>query len=63
MVLAQRGETAKVSSWQMVIACLAFLYSFWAIIGSDMDTVYYGILLIFASMPLFVLVLKQRGTA
>ena len=62
MVLAQRGEAGKVSGWQMVVACLAFLYSFWAIIGSDMDTVYYGILLIFASMPLYVLVLRQRET-
>jgi len=38
----------------IVIACLAFAYSFWAIIGSGQETVFYGILLLFTGIPVYV---------
>jgi len=37
-----------------IIACLAFLYSFWAIIGAGKDTVFYGTLLFFSGVPVYV---------
>ncbi|MEM1001569.1 MAG: amino acid permease [Bacteroidota bacterium] len=38
-----------------VLALLGFAYSFWAIYGSGSDTVFYGLLLVFAGIPFFVI--------
>jgi len=37
-----------------VIAVLAFLYSLWAIAGAGSEIVYWGILLLFAGIPVYV---------
>jgi len=37
-----------------IIASLAFVYSFWAIFGAGKDTVFYGILLFFSGVPVYV---------
>ncbi len=44
----------------IMIAILAGGYSFWAIIGSGAETVFYGILLILSSVPVYVLMLWQN---
>jgi APA family basic amino acid/polyamine antiporter len=36
------------------VAAVAFVYSFWAMAGAGMDTVYYGFLLLIAGLPVFV---------
>jgi APA family basic amino acid/polyamine antiporter len=38
----------------LLIPCLAFVYSLWAIGGSGRDTVYWGFLLILAGIPVYV---------
>jgi basic amino acid/polyamine antiporter, APA family len=45
------GRNIKVS---ISLAGLAFCYSFWAIYGAGQETVFYGTLLFFSAVPLFV---------
>ena len=45
----------------VLVAILAFLYSFWAIAGSGQEAVYWGFLLLMAGVPVYVWV--KRGQA
>jgi len=45
----------------IVVALLAFLYSFWAIAGSGQEAVYWGFLLLMAGVPVYVWV-RRRDT-
>jgi APA family basic amino acid/polyamine antiporter len=45
------------------IAILAGIYAFWMIIGAGRDIVFYGILLMLSSVPVYVLVLWQNKRA
>jgi len=38
----------------VIIASLAFIYSFWAMSGAEHDVVYYGCLLFFSGVPVYV---------
>jgi len=38
-----------------VLSVLGFVYSFWAIYGSGSDTVFYGLLLLLAGIPFYVI--------
>ncbi|GAB4392778.1 MAG: amino acid permease [Gammaproteobacteria bacterium] len=52
--IKQHRLTAKpLSLTAVVIALAAFCYSFWAIIGSGEQTVFYGTLLFFSGLPIF----------
>lgn len=46
----------------IVVAILAGIYSFWVIIGSGEETVFYGTLLLLSSAPVYVW-MKWRGSA
>lgn len=45
----------------LIIAILAGAYAFWAIVGAGMEIVFYGILLILSSVPVYVLMAWRRG--
>jgi len=47
----------------ILVALLAFLYSFWAIAGSGQETVYWGFLLLMAGVPVYVWVRRGGVTA
>ena len=51
------GGSRKTGS--VLVAILAFLYSFWAIAGSGQEAVYWGFLLLMAGVPVYVWV--KRG--
>ena len=40
----------------IIVTVLAFIYVFWAIAGSGEDILYYGTLMLFSSVPAYVLV-------
>lgn len=44
----------------VIIALLAFAYSFWAIIGSGPEIVYFGCLLLFAGTPVYAWMVYKR---
>lgn len=44
----------------LIIAILAGAYAFWAIVGAGMEIVFYGILLILSSVPVYVLMMWRR---
>jgi APA family basic amino acid/polyamine antiporter len=44
----------------VLVAILAFLYSFWAIAGSGQEAVYWGFLLLMAGVPVYVWVRRGR---
>lgn len=46
--------SSQTSKFSLIIAILAFIYSFWAIIGAGQETVYYGALLLFSGVPIYV---------
>lgn len=39
---------------QLIIALLAFVFSIWALIGSGMETVYWGLIAVLAGIPFYV---------
>lgn len=47
----------------VIIAILAAIYAFWTIAGSGKDTVFYGILLFFSSVPVYVWMKYKRSRA
>ncbi len=47
--------------WSSVIAVLACIYSFWCIMGSGQSIVFYGSLLFFTSVPVFVIMKRKNG--
>lgn len=42
------------TKFSVTIAILAFIYSFWAIYGAGQETVFYGALLLFSGVPIYV---------
>ena len=47
----------------VLVAMLAFLYSFWAIAGSGQEAVYWGFLLLMAGVPVYVWVRRGRAAS
>jgi APA family basic amino acid/polyamine antiporter len=45
--------TSKSTIFLNIVAILGFCYAFWAMSGAGMDTVFYGIMLLFGSLPLY----------
>ena len=45
-----------------VIASLAFAYSLWAIAGAGADVVYWGFLLLFGGLPVYVWIVQSRDS-
>ena len=50
-------------SGAVLVAMLAFLYSFWAIAGSGQEAVYWGFLLLMAGVPVYVWVRRGRAAS
>lgn len=53
-VFLLKPSRAPLTAGLGLIAALAFVYSFWAIAGAGMETVYYGFLLLVAGLPVYV---------
>ncbi len=41
------------TSWKLVVATIAFLYSVWAVAGSGQEAVYWGFILLLIGVPIF----------
>lgn len=62
IVLKQQGKASgKRAVINIIIAILAATYSFWATFGSGMKIVFYGMMLVFFSIPLYAIVYWQRN--
>ncbi len=60
VLLRSTGEKlTKKSYMQMGIAIFAGLFSFWAIMSSGRDTVFYGVILLLTSVPLYAWYVKK----
>ena len=46
----------------IILASLAFLFSLWAIAGSGQEIVYWGVLLILAGIPFYVMIIWKKNT-
>ncbi len=46
----------------IVTALLGFVYAMWAIAGAGQETVYWGLILLFSGLPMYVWVVWRRGT-
>ena len=46
--------TVRWSSGKITVACLAFVYSLWAVAGSGEESVYWGFILLMAGIPFYV---------
>ena len=57
---SQMATSRKRKAGPIIVAILAFLYSFWAIAGSGQEAVYWGFLLLIAGVPVFVWVRRGR---
>jgi len=61
IVLKQKGiNRGGRAIFDIIVALLAGTYAFWATFGSGMKIVFYGMMLIFLSIPLYALVYWQR---
>ena len=59
MLLTDRAGRSR-KTLNLIAACLAFLFSMWAIIGSGAEVVYWGFILLMAGVPMYVWV-KRRS--
>lgn len=59
-VLAE-GREVKMNWSRMVVALMAFAYSMWAVIGSGMEVVYWGFIMLMAGLPFYTLIVWQRN--
>ncbi|MGI9264134.1 MAG: amino acid permease, partial [Gammaproteobacteria bacterium] len=50
----ERAKTGVSQRGAVIIAVLAFIYSFWAMAGSGEEVVYYGFLLLVSGVPVYV---------
>lgn len=58
IILCKRSEV-KTSKIHIVIACIAALYSIWAILGTGEKFILYGSLLLFSAIPLYAVIYKK----
>lgn len=54
------GRLKPITMMYISFGCIGALYAFWAIFGSGIDTIYYGMMLIFLSIPLYGWLCWQR---
>ena len=53
-ILFVQKSTPKTSFVPFVIGLIAFLFSLWAIIGSGQESVFYGIFILTAGIPVYI---------
>lgn len=53
LIYLKSDRSNKKNKGSLVIASLAFLYVFWAIISAGQETVFYGSILLFTSIPVY----------
>jgi APA family basic amino acid/polyamine antiporter len=58
VLIARKKE--KLTTFQIIISILAFLYSMWAVIGSGQEIVYWGFILLMAGLPFYVFIILKR---
>jgi APA family basic amino acid/polyamine antiporter len=54
IILKQKPALDKQAGFNIMIAILAAIYSGWAILGSGMQTVFYGTVLLLSSVPIYI---------
>jgi APA family basic amino acid/polyamine antiporter len=59
LLLRQRHHNPRQLGTGLVTAALALLYSGWAIVGAGRDAVFWGLLLLIAGLPVYVLVTRR----
>jgi APA family basic amino acid/polyamine antiporter len=62
LLLDDLSNPARLTRGVAVIAALAFCYSLWAIAGAGQETVYWGFLLLVCGLPVYVIVVRRRGS-
>lgn len=60
VLLVRHGEHGVKKQASIIIALLAAIYSFWALFGSEKDIIYYVMMMIFAGVILYSLVVWGR---
>ncbi|WP_281645226.1 hypothetical protein [Parendozoicomonas sp. Alg238-R29] len=62
MMLGRKNKDGlpMLTTKDVVITSLAFLYSLWALAGSGQETVYWGFLLLIAGLPIYIWVEYQK---
>ena len=60
VVMFRDKDWSKSLFWKLILVCLAFIFSIWAIAGSGMEIVYWGFLLLMAGLPFYVWILIQK---
>jgi len=54
MILASRQDwSTRKRTGNILLALIGFGYSFWALAGAGVDSVYYGLLSVVAGIPLY----------
>ncbi|MCX7636896.1 MAG: amino acid permease [Cyclobacteriaceae bacterium] len=53
-LIKQNALSDGKSIGKIIVAIVAFVYSMWAVIGSGMETVYWGFILLMAGLPFYV---------
>jgi APA family basic amino acid/polyamine antiporter len=61
LMLRQRHRNPRELGTGLATAALALLYSGWAIVGAGRDAVFWGLLLLIAGMPVYVVVTRRAG--
>jgi len=62
ILLLKGGKPLRGAFGSVLIALIACAYTFWAIIGSGMETVFYGALLMLISIPLYARIVWHNKT-
>lgn len=59
-IILLRNKEGRFEIKAALIAFIALIYAFWAIIGAGQDILSYGAVLLLASIPLYLLVIKRK---
>jgi basic amino acid/polyamine antiporter, APA family len=62
ILLVNKGESLKKAAKSITVAILACIYTFWAIIGSGQEIVFYGAILLFTSVPIYARMVWYKKT-
>lgn len=61
LIILQRTDNKPKEIKSMIVALIAAAYAFWIIFSSGKDIIFYGLIIVFVSIPLYALVaLKQK---
>ncbi|GIH97963.1 amino acid permease [Planobispora siamensis] len=61
LVTGERQASRKGLGWNMTLAAVALLFTFWMIFGAGSDAVFQGTLMLLAGIPVYIWVKASRG--